>query len=296
MRVTNGLMINSQIKNMNASLDRLYTLQQKIASGKEYLSASENPAVCITGFALRSSLKELKSYQETAVSTRDWITASEFSLSKLSEINIRAISLVTSGLNDTFGTDERNIMAEELDGMINQAVALGNTQHLNKFIFSGTSTRTMPFEIDTSGPVDTLVYNGNAGVIRRDIAPGEKMRVNTEATPVFSPIIAAMIEARDALRAGDMVALRTSLDNVQDAHDVITTAVTDSGTRLRNIESTIERMAASVVEIEALVTQTEDIKMTDAISKLRNQETIYQAVLQVGSRANAMLNLFDVLR
>jgi hypothetical protein len=36
--------------------------------------------------------------------------------------------------------------------------------------------------------------------------------------------------------------------------------------------------------------------MAEAISNLRNQETVYQSVLEVGQRAISTMSLFDMLR
>jgi flagellin-like hook-associated protein FlgL len=45
-----------------------------------------------------------------------------------------------------------------------------------------------------------------------------------------------------------------------------------------------------------LLNKKEDTNMAEAISKLTNQQTIYQATLQVGQRAIAMATLFDYLK
>ena len=296
MRITNRLITEKTISNLSDNLDRLFRLQQKVASQKQYLSASENPSAAVMGVQLRSNIKTIEAYQDTAVSTRDWMSASELSMQQLSDLNLNGISLVTKGLNDALGPDERKIIAEELNGMLKQAVSLGNSKHQNRYIFSGTATRTEPFSIDTSGAVDAVQFDGNMAIINREIAPGEQIDVNINAPSAITPFLESLIEARDALLANDMITLRTNLDHIQAAHENITTIITDIGSRIRNVEASNDRMEQTKVEIKALASQIEDADMTEIISLLQNQETIYKAVLQVSSMTQNKLGLFDLLR
>jgi hypothetical protein len=44
-----------------------------------------------------------------------------------------------------------------------------------------------------------------------------------------------------------------------------------------------------------MLTNKEDVNMTEAITQLRYQETVYQAVLEVSRRSLATANLFEYL-
>ena len=43
MRVTNSMMINNLMRNLNKNLGRMDHLQQKMASGKQFIRPSDDP-------------------------------------------------------------------------------------------------------------------------------------------------------------------------------------------------------------------------------------------------------------
>ncbi len=76
-----------------------------------------------------------------------------------------------------------------------------------------------------------------------------------------------------------MPALRVAYTALQDASKNVTNNLTTLGARLRVVETTIEKNQNSTMELQALLSQKEDANMAEAISQLKNQEMVYQAVL-----------------
>jgi flagellin-like hook-associated protein FlgL len=95
-------------------------LQNVVASQGQISKASDDPVTASLSLSLTSSLKGLADYQNTATQAGEWLSSNDFSMGKMSEAAIRAIGLVTSGLNDTEGTVERGSYANELDGILKQ--------------------------------------------------------------------------------------------------------------------------------------------------------------------------------
>jgi len=307
MRVTNQQMIDNAIRHMTDNQARLAALQEKIASTKQFQSASENPSAASAALGLRSTLKYTETYLETARLTDDWITASEYGLQQAGGVAQKALAAVTRGLSDTMGTEERAAIKVEMEGLLAQAIEAGNTSHQGYFIFSGFSINTQPFSLNTNSspdPLDpdTVDYAGDPtnGQMKREIGPGQSVMVNVNGQATFSPLFAALIKARDALDtfngSTDMVRLRESLTELQEALDTINTTRTENGARQRQVQSAVDYLEKTGLEIKSLLSQKEDLNMVEAISMLRAQETSYQASLEVGQRAISALNLFDVLR
>ncbi|MBI9047904.1 MAG: hypothetical protein JEZ00_00675 [Anaerolineaceae bacterium] len=298
MRVTNSIAYNMQQKNMNESLEKLYAYSIKAGTGKRFQVPSDAPTLAVESISIKSTLKSMEYYTRTAESTKEWLSATEFSLQQISDMGMRAEALVTRGLSDTMGVDERAVIAAELDGILEQAVGTANYQHRDRYLFAGFATKTKPFERNTTGPVETVDYIPPAipfQAIQRDIAPGETITVNLDGPATFDPFFEALIATRDALNANDMVALSTSFTDLQNASKNINNNLTTIGSRLRNADTTIERNQNSTLELQALLSQKEDANMAEAISQLTNQEVVYQAVLQVGAKANNLMSLFNVL-
>lgn len=295
MRITHQMLAGDAIRYMEENLERLSDLQQKIATGKRYNRSSDNPSVAAAGLSLRSSLESSQAYLDTAEETDTWLSTTEFALKDVVEIATRAINLALDGLSDTQGPSERQAMATEMGLLLEEAIDLGNTSLEGSYIFAGFKTRTAPFTLVTGTP-DSVNYNGDAGNIQRNVGPGQKISVNLDGDATLSPLYAAIIETRDALQANDTAAIDAGLANLNTALDGVVDARTVNGGRQRQLNNIMTRIERTQTELRTLLSRKEDESLTEIISTLRQQEVVYQAVLEVGRRAIATSNLFEFLR
>ena len=83
MRITNKLMVDNAIQNMSSNLERMSKLQGKLAAGKQFQVASEEPARASVSLSLRSNLRTMESYADTAETIRNWMIATDNALDQL---------------------------------------------------------------------------------------------------------------------------------------------------------------------------------------------------------------------
>jgi flagellar hook-associated protein 3 FlgL len=302
MRITQRMMTERAIEYMDENLKRLYQLQEKVASGKEFQRPSDNPSGVTSALNLRSVLKMNTAYLDSAATTESWMSATDFALIQTNQLATRALNLTRQGMSDTLGAEQRNTLAAELDMVLQQVLSVANTNHQGNYIFGGFQTLNPPFNlVDTNsdGTLDTVVRNGDTGTINRLIGPNLTVVQNINGYNLFNDLMVAIMNARDALRNnGDpnqfnnlqsaIAALETQINNVNEA-------LTTNGARQREVRLTKDRLEKSQIELKSLLSQKEDVNMTEAISYLQHQQTVYQTVLEVGKRAISALSLFDLL-
>jgi flagellar hook-associated protein 3 FlgL len=302
MRITQRMMTERAIEYMDENLKRLYQLQEKVASGKEFQRPSDNPSGVTSALNLRSVLKMNTAYLDSAATTESWMSATDFALIQTNQLATRALNLTRQGMSDTLGAEQRNTLAAELDMVLQQVLSVANTSHQGNYIFGGFQTVNPPFNlIDTNsdGTLDTVVRNGDTGTINRLIGPNLTVVQNINGYNLFNDLMVAIMNARDSLRNnGDpnqfndlqsaIAALETQINNVNEA-------LTTNGARQREVRLTKDRLEKSQIELKSLLSQKEDVNMTEAISYLQHQQTVYQTVLEVGKRAISALSLFDLL-
>jgi flagellar hook-associated protein 3 FlgL len=294
MRITNQMMINNAIQHMSDNLERLSSLSDRVATGKRFQNASDDPVNASISLSLRSTLKTTEVYRGTAELADDWIGANEFAFEQMESIGSRAVNLVQRGLNDTLSASERaSALGAEVEKLLTQAVDVGNLKHQGQYIFSGYLTETQPFTFNGTGGVD---YDGDHNTIRQTISPGQVVDVTVDGEAAFADFYDAMARARDALNTNDMVNLPGILTDLQAAMNTIDETRTSNGARQRQVQKAVEYMDKIGLEVKSLLSKKEDVNMAEAISNLRGQETAYQSVLEVGQRAISALNLFDYLR
>lgn len=309
MRITQLMMTNGAIQHMADNQEMMHKLQERIATGKNFASASDDPVNASISLGLRSSLKNIQNYLDTNEQVADWMNASEFSLEKLEEVSNKAQNLILRGLNDSLsGAERKNALAPDMRELLQQALEFANMKHNDQFLFAGVYTSTQPFVLDESGAAPTIVYQprnlalptapppGINRAIQRTIAPNQTISINVMGESVLKDFLQGLSDAQQALLADDRTALQNSLTAVKLGLVKMDEARTSNGARLRQVQSVGDYLEKSQIEAKSLLSQKEDTNMAEAVMMLKGQETTYQAVLQVSQRAISSTSLFDLLR
>ena len=64
MRITNQMISNNSLRNLQTSTRRLDTLTQQLTSGQKIQRASEDPVVAVRALKLRNTVSQLYQYKE----------------------------------------------------------------------------------------------------------------------------------------------------------------------------------------------------------------------------------------
>ena len=304
MRVTHHMMVENQIYYSTESLDKLNQLQEKVSSGKEYRWASDNPSGAVAALTIRSTLEKHEAYIDTGQTMDGWLTATDSALASIESMLGRAINLTLGGISDTMGTNERLALGKEIDIILRQAVDAGNTKHQDEFLFAGFQTNTQPFTL-VVGPPDSVTYNGNATTIediKRNIGPEQAITINVDGKILHDPanpnasIFNALIRTRDGLMTDNRAEIEAGLTDLKNVMETIKNKHTEIGARQREVHAVLQGMEKTKIELQGLLSKKEDTNMVEAISNLRQQETVYKTVLEVGSRTLSTMSLFDYMR
>jgi flagellar hook-associated protein 3 FlgL len=318
MRITNMMMVDTAIQNMADNLEKTNKLQTRVSTLKQFQNVSDDPARASASLSLRSSLRTLESYSDTAAVTQNWMTASDNALNQLEEISIRASDLVLRGLNDSFSGSERAVaMGTEMKSLIDKAIEIGNTSVNGKFIFSGYQVDQKAFELVDS-PTTIVDYLGNTvtpkvvnylgdqGSMQRNLGPDQSVNLNVRGDQAILGFIQNLVLASNALTQNnvhntnnpvtDPLTLQSSLTGLQSSLTTINQFRTSNGAKLRQVETASSFLETVKIETKSLLSQKEDTNLAEGIALLTNQQTTYQAVLEVSQRAISALSLFDFMK
>lgn len=101
MRITNRMMVDSALQSIADSREKSAKLTNQISTGKQYQVASEDPVRASLSLSLRSNLRTIDSFVDTADSTKNWMDTTDYSFEQLETLANRASALILKGLNDT---------------------------------------------------------------------------------------------------------------------------------------------------------------------------------------------------
>lgn len=148
----------------------------------------------------------------------------------------------------------------------------------------------------------TMPINGNNtfevdGVgLAHDIAPGSTLDVNVSAGSLM-PILAQLKTLHTALVSGTGAnsAANTAIGAIDVAADRVLSLRAQVGAKTNHIDFAQARREAMQTEGNRLLSVNEDIDLTEALTRLTAQQTVYKASLEVGSRV-MQNSLLDFLR
>ncbi len=317
MRITNRMMMDNAVQNMADNLERINKLQKKLSTTKQFQNASEDPEHASANLSLRSHLQTLESFTDAAENAHNWMTASDSSLDQIEQIATRANTLILNGLTDSISVEAKFTLSSEIQDLVNQAFEIGNTSVNGQYIFAGFQVNNKAFSLtdspttltDSLGHTFTpkvINYLGDSGSIQRSLGPDQSVALNINGNQAILGLIQNLILASNALMqnnihktgnaATDPLTLEAALGGVKSSMDGIDQERTSNGARLRQVESAASFLESVKIETKSLISANEDTNMAEGIALLANQQTTYEAVLEVSQRAISALSLFDYLR
>ena len=147
-RITNTMLSNTLLSNLNLNLNRMDKLQNQMSTGRKYGHISDDPSALIYGQAARNKLARLSHYQATVETAQSWLTQAETGLMEVNKV-IGAVyeELVSAGSVKT-PSDKQNL-AMVVKQLQDHYVDTLNTAFGDRFVFGGYNT---PGDWETSQP------------------------------------------------------------------------------------------------------------------------------------------------
>jgi flagellar hook-associated protein 3 FlgL len=152
MRITNKIMQNNSLYNINnnkVSEDQLNTM---MSTGKKITRPSDDPVIAIRALRLRSNVTQLSQYYEkNAKDAESWLEVTADALSTITDVLTDAVKQVTKGANKDLTLDDLSIIVTQLDALSKEYYATGNVDYAGRYVFTGYRTDTpLTFETATT--------------------------------------------------------------------------------------------------------------------------------------------------
>ncbi len=277
---------------INTDLNRLTTNLAKtnasISSGKIYHSPSDAPITLTRALGLRSSIKETDQYQDNIRYGQGWVAATENAIDQVHDRLLRAKTLAIQGANDSQNADSRKAIAKEVKRLLEDVVALGNTQLGGRYVLAGSRTKgydpgEAPFVLNQD---NTVTYNGNREDISLTVAGGVKQKINLDGHTalVKSGVFSALKDLYDSLMSNSQPDIEVAIAEVDKSLEYVGQQLSELGAQANSLDNKRDMAESlSFVNTERL-SDTEDTDIVEAITDLKTYETSYQAALAAASK------------
>lgn len=141
MRVTNKIIQNNSITNINNNKVMEDKLNTQLATGKKINRPSDDPVVAIRSLRLRTSLTEIEQYyKKNAPDADNWLKITENSVDTTISLIKSMYSDCTSGSEGFKTADDRNAILGDLKGLRDEIFSAGNSEYAGRYVFTGYRT------------------------------------------------------------------------------------------------------------------------------------------------------------
>ena len=293
IRITQRLMVERSLTAMQTGAGRLARSQEQLSTGRQINRPSDSPTGTNSAMRLREELSAAAQHARNASDGLAWLGRTDNTLTSMVDGTRRARDLILQGANGATGPQAREALATELDQIRESMLSLANTQHLGRPIFGGTTDGSTAYDTATGA----YIGQPTPSEIRRTVGNGVEVAINTVGPDAFTAngtdLFAVLKAASDDLRNGTNPAGR--LDDLDAVMKTMLSELADVGTRYGRVESALASVNSSTLDMQAALSEVENVDIAKAIVDLQMQEVAYQAALGATARV-IQPSLLDFLR
>jgi len=151
MRVTNKIIQNNSVNNININKTYQDKLNNQMATEKKIVRPSDDPVVAIRALRLRTNVSQVTQYYSKNIpDAQSWLEVTESALTTVSSVLTDMIEQCTKGSSEKLTSTDRQTILDALTALRDEVYSTGNADYAGRSIFTGYRTD------------DTLMYTSSA--------------------------------------------------------------------------------------------------------------------------------------
>ncbi|MFA1821343.1 flagellar hook-associated protein FlgL [Virgibacillus oceani] len=287
MRVTQGMLSNNMLKNLQNSNTNMSKYMDQLSTGKKINRPSDDPVVAMNGMNYRSQVSEIQQFQRNTSEVHNWMDNTDAALNTATQAMQKLRELAVQASNDTYDEQERENIKKEAVQLKQHLEGIAETNVNGKYIFNGTNTNESPFN-------DAGEFTPNTEKVQIDVAGGMKVDANVNPEEVFGNELFSNPDDPDnpgkldrlinALENNNQAGIEESIKDLDDSIDQVINTRAGLGARMNRLELVENRLADQEIVATKTMSDNEDVDYAEAITKLITQESLHRAALSAGSR------------
>lgn len=180
MRITNNMMVESTIRNINAAANRLNEATERVSTELKISLPSDDPVVATKTIKYRDYVAKIEQYQSNANAASAWQSTTDDALNELYDYVAKIKDNISSAATASATTSDWSNIKEEVKTYLEGIVQVMNADYGGRYIFGGYTTDEEPYalvkrmatEVTVTGGTSTY-DSGNLMIADNDLNTGE---------------------------------------------------------------------------------------------------------------------------
>lgn len=303
MRITNNMLVNNLVYNLNQNLKTMEKLQYQLATGKKFRVPSDDPIGASKSLKFNTDISKLEQYKRNAEDAMSWMNDTEAALAEIGEVLKRAYELTVDAANGTKDDGDLLKIREEIEQLKDHLVQIANTTYSGRHIFSGYKT-DKPLMIVVEGENGKKIkYNisiDKSEVFVYNVGISERVEVNTlgglvfgapyvgysgEVTKGHTPgLIKVFNNLSQALEEANSEGLQEAIEDLQAGMEQVLSVRSQVGAKMNRLELTVKKLDLQINNTKELLSYNEDVDIAEAIMHMSMAQNVYVSSLMTGAK------------
>ncbi|HZK54263.1 MAG TPA: flagellar hook-associated protein FlgL [Desulfosporosinus sp.] len=283
MRITNNMLSQNLLRNLEAAQGRMDYLQNQLSTGHRINRPSDDPAGIQNAMRLKSNISSVDQWKKNADEALSYMNTTDSTLGGITSMLQRVKELAVQGANGTLAAVDKEAVVEEVDQISKHLKMMANTQIGSKYIFSGTATDKplIAPDGDFSTDINGLPVNFEVGSdLSLDISvSGEKLFGDAN-----SGIFKTLTDLKSALTTNNSDDINNALGDIDTDIDNVIMLRSGLGARTNRMTALQEQLDYTSGNLQQSLSSIQDADMAKSITDFTNSQNVYKAALAVGAK------------
>jgi flagellar hook-associated protein 3 FlgL len=299
MKATQGTTYRSLQAQINQMGLRLEDLRNTAASGKKLNRPSDDPAAIRPVLNSRTQLRATDRYLNTMGSALDKMQGVDGQLGHVENVLVRVKELAINSINGSLSQQDQLTLADQVSAMKAELLDAANARIDGKYVFAGFREDQPPLITNPAhDPTDPasrpVLYRGDANATELEIAPGESIQIALTGDVVFmggaggSDLFDVLGKIEAAMRGNDPAGVSAQLDALDAGADQARRQRGLLGNNAQRVETAMGHLEEVKIDLKQLLSRYEDADIIETITSLTQQETAFEAALNVTAKVSRL--------
>ena len=313
MRITNASMVRSHLYDTQNNLTNMSKINQQISTGKVINTVSDDPHKAIKIMNINNEIKYTEKYNYNIDESVGWMNTTDGALDNVGNLLGEIKETILKVGNGTYSQNEMKSLNADINEKIKQLADTLNSTYGGKYLFGGSSVDDAPitvienpdgtvkleFSKDKNGQTipntDDLKADISSGInIDYNISVGEILNIkdgNGNTVNLLDEINNLSTLMNDIANGDEQTAAKAKETLLNDTKGKIDTLFdhvvnerTSLGVRVSTAEKIKELNDEDILNIQDVLSKTQDTDVVEKFIELKSAEMIYQASIQVGAK------------
>ena len=269
------------------------TALQQMATGRRVSQPSDDPSAAALEVNIAYQMDGCDQFLRSVAGIQSELQTADASLNSAVTAVQRAITLGVEGGNGTLSQDNRNTVAQEVSGILQQVMSVANLNFNGHFVFGGTANSQPPYVTDPTAP-GGIAYQGNDNINMVEIETGRSIAVNQPGSRLFSAAGANVFQALNDL-ASALADPSATTDDIGDAttelrqaYDQLTAARSFYGSTIDQSTGAQDFLNSEKVQLANQQNTAVGVDLNVAATNLSNAESARNATGQAAATLSSM--------